>query len=96
MVTRELLPWFATDAEMLRRFLETETGARLVPKILESTPGLLAGGDTNALMVRSGEVRGCQIFATALMALAYPPPEPKPEPDAYPALDDDAAWPTLP
>jgi hypothetical protein len=92
MVTRELLPWFATDAEALRRFLESETGTRLLPKILESTPGLLAGGDTNALMVRSGEVRGCQIFATAILALAYPPPPPPEEQNSYPELEDDSKW----
>lgn len=87
------LDWDSNDIAALKNFLATKTGLRFVPKVLESVPTLLSGGEVNALLVRNGEVRGFSMAVQALIALASPPPLPTPpEPSAYPSLTDDAAW----
>jgi len=84
--------WNSDDTLAFRNFLDTtKTGKKLLPKLLESTPVLLPGGETNALAVRSGEVRGIQIIAKAFIELAFPPPEPSKQSNPYPALEDDDA-----
>lgn len=76
-----------------REFQQTETGRRLIPKMLESVPALLPSGDSNAILIRSGEVRGWSSAAQSLLSLAAPTPEKPDESNArYPDLDDDAAW----
>jgi hypothetical protein len=86
--------WIFTDAERLRAFLETDTGKRFLAKLLERTPRLLPSGDTNSILIRSGEVRGIQIVAEEILALASPPPpeDKKVISETHPSLEDDAAW----
>lgn len=84
--------WLATDSENLARFLETETGKRLLPRLVEHAPALLASGDVNAILIRSGEVRAWTRLAETLLGLAHPEPPAKPQAPEYPALTDDAAW----
>jgi len=85
--------WNSDDTIAFRNFLETtKTGKKLLPKLLESTPALLPGGETNALAVRSGEVRGIQIIAKALLELAFPSPELPKQTNPYPSLDDESQW----
>jgi hypothetical protein len=86
--------WAVTDSENLEKFLSTPTGQRLIPKLAELTPELLAAGDTNAVLIRSGEVRGVNIVIATLLTLAHPT---KQDLDAgtvteYPSLDNDKAW----
>lgn len=85
--------WAAEDITALRNFLKTTTGQRLFTNLTSVVPMLLAGGETNAIMIRSGEVRGIQLAVKTILELAYPP---KVEPDAartdYPPLTDDKAW----
>lgn len=88
------IDWTSTDEENLSKFLETETGKRFLPRLLETTPPLLAKGDINSILIRSGEVRGYQEVARNVLALAHSTQQP-PEPEsssAYPKLDDDKAW----
>lgn len=75
-----------------RDFLNTETGRRVVGKALESVPTLLAGGNVNEILIRSGEVRGWSAAAQAFLSLAAPLPKPPEAPPAFPDLDDDAKW----
>jgi hypothetical protein len=72
--------------------LNTRTGGRLLPKLLEYIPSLLAGGQTNDILVRSGEVRGWTESGRTLLTLAFPTPEVKESPTSYPPLDDDSKW----
>jgi hypothetical protein len=85
--------WLPTDEENLARFLDTDTGKRLVPKLVAGMPSLLAGGETNAILIRCGEVRAYQTFMETLVILAHPPQASvisgKTE---YPPLEHDAAW----
>lgn len=87
------LDWDSNDITALKNFLATKTGLRFVPKILESVPTLLSGGEINTLLVRSGEVRGFSMAVQALMALTAPPAAPTPpQPSAYPPLEADDQW----
>jgi hypothetical protein len=93
-IVAEQLDWTIIDIENWNRFLNTETGRRLIPKVLEATPALLATGDTNAILIRSGEHRGIQLAITQLIGLTHAMPEVKTElaNDSYPALENDAAF----
>ena len=87
------LEWLATDEENWLKFLQTPTGQRLLPKLAEETPALLPGGDTNAILIRAGEVRGIQLVMQRLLDLSHSQPQEKvPETVAYPAPENDAAW----
>lgn len=87
------LDWIANDEENLARFLDTETGKRFLPKLMEEAPILLEKGHVNAILIRSGEVRGFQSVARAILFLAHPakPSEISSAPE-YPPLTNDAAW----
>lgn len=84
--------WTQFDAENLAKFLETETGKRLIPKLIEVKPVLLGAGDTNSILIRSGEVRAFDSMVQELVLLAHPPaPMSTPESE-YPPLTRDEAW----
>jgi hypothetical protein len=92
-ITTESLPWSSDDIANWASFLSTQTGQRVLPKLLESTPGLLAKGDINEILIRSGEVRGFQDAARNLLSLSAHTPLPPSDPASnYPPLIDDAAW----
>jgi hypothetical protein len=84
--------WIANDAENLAAFLETETGKRLIPKLVENIPVLHEKGETNSILIRSGEVRAWTRLVETLLFLAHPAPPAAPQVSEYPALEDDAAW----
>ena len=87
------LDWSPIDEERWGKFLETDTGRRLIPKLLESVPGLLASGDTNAILIRSGEHRGLQLAVSQLLAMSHSTPGNVTQvATSYPPLEDDAAW----
>lgn len=84
----------AEDRQNLAQFLQTRTGQRLIPKIVDSAPVLLGSGDTNAILIRNGEARGFSACINALLSLSVAEPAPAVGTDAatYPPLDDDARW----
>lgn len=86
------LEWDSDDTAAWNAFLRTRTGQRLIPKALEAAPQLLSSGDTNAILVRNGQVLGFTDAARTLLFLANPPPEPKSDSSAYPDPTNDAAW----
>jgi len=86
------LEWTPFDAEKLATFLDSETGKRLIPKLVEIAPALLDGGDTNKIMIRAGEVRGFQVVVRELISLAHPPPPAPKSETEYPPLEADAHW----
>jgi hypothetical protein len=92
-VTFDGLEFDSNDRAAWKTFLGTRAGLRLFPKALESVPSLLGSGDTNSILVRSGEVRGFNLVLQTLLALAEPPPPAvMPEVKNYPDPRDDAAW----
>lgn len=87
------LDWTQVDAERLAAFLDTDTGKRFLPKLVENAPPLFDGGDTNKILIRAGEVRGFQTLVREIISLAHPPPPgPSAPTNHYPALTDDAQW----
>lgn len=86
--------WIQTDEENLAKFLDTETGKRLIPKLLEHCPELLGGGETNAILIRTGEVKSFHKVVETLVLLAHPlaPAAGSTLSAEYPPLEDDAAW----
>lgn len=89
----EQLEWNSEDVALLRTFLETRTGSKVLPRLAESAPTLLDGGHANKTLVRNGELRGYQFALREILFLAYPPPEPPKEVAAYPDLFSDEEWP---
>lgn len=87
--------WTNIDEQRLAEFLATETGKRVIPRLMEAMPELLSRGETNAIFIRSGEVRGLMLALQTLNLMAHPP---KPADGdgktrgEYPALEDDSAW----
>ena len=87
------LDWTQVDAEKLAAFLDTETGRRFIPKLVENAPPLFDGGDTNKILIRAGEVRGFQTVVREIISLAHPPPpSPSAPANEYPPLENDSAW----
>lgn len=95
MIDNSPVEWdLQEDREILAQFLRTRTGQRLLPKVLESAPILLAGGDINSILIRSGEVRGFGTAVSALLTLSVVEAAPPEEQNAnlYPNLHDDTQW----
>lgn len=84
--------WTQFDAENLAKFLETETGKRLLPKLVETKPELLASGDINSILIRSGEVRAFDKMLNDMLLLAHPPAPMAQPVSEYPPLTKDEAW----
>lgn len=85
--------WNSIDAINLRNFLGSQTGERLLTHLGESVPELLGSGDTNAILIRSGQVKGGSELLSLLVSLTIEPPASVPKAsDKYPDLDDDSKW----
>lgn len=88
------LDWLATDEQALAAFLDTPTGQRFIPKLLEEAPALLEGGEINEILIRSGKVLGYSEIARTILALAHPAPKTAglSVNDTHPSLEDDSKW----
>ena len=91
-ITTETSEWNSENIDVWRGFLATETGKRLLPKLIEFAPTLLNKGEINEILIRSGEVIGFSNAAKSLLLLAIHQPAPEKSADNHPALEDDAAW----
>ncbi len=94
-ITNSAVEWDEQeDREIFAQFLRTRTGQRLLPKVVESAPTLLAGGGVNEILIRSGELRGFQLAVSSMLALsATIIPDITPAVGgAYASPEDDAAW----
>ena len=87
------LDWTTNDEEQLAKFLDTETGKRFIPKLVESAPSLLNRGHVNAILIRSGELRGYQEVVRSILVLAHPAPKAEQNSATeYVPLEDDTKW----
>lgn len=87
-----VLDWTSNDEVVWAKFLESETGKRLIPKLAEFTPPFLERGPTDEMLVRLGKVAGVQLAIQTLIGLAHPTPPMSDQPTVYPDLHNDAAW----
>lgn len=87
------LPDFdSEDRQQLRNFLGTRAGQRLFPRAAADCPALLTQGETNAIMIRTGEVSGYMKALQAISALTVEEKPPTVDSATYPAPEDDALW----
>lgn len=86
--------WTDVDSDHLRQFFTTQTGQRLLPRIAHFRPGLLAKGDINEILIRSGEVRAWQAVLEQILFMTRPEPKAQgaESSDNYPNLLDDKKW----
>jgi hypothetical protein len=93
-ITVNEIQWTPDDVVALINFLNTQSGAKLASKLAEMTPPLLSEGDTNKILIRSGEVLGMQNTIRNLLSLTRVIPVENDSSDAseYPSLTDDARW----
>jgi hypothetical protein len=91
-ISAQPLDWSSIDSDNFSKFLDTETGKRLLPKLANAAPALFEGGDTNKILIRSGELRGVRIILQEILDLAHPPPPPPAREDNHPDLLDDSKW----
>jgi len=91
-ITNARPEWTSDDVAIFRQFIESPTGRRLVPALAHNAPMLLRKGETNDILIRTGELAGFQDGLQALLNMAYPMSEPAKPEEAFPALENDAAW----
>lgn len=84
--------WTHTDELALAAFLDSPAGRRFIPALVANSPGLLPGGEINAVLIRSGEVRAFQEVVKGIFLLAHPPAPMQAPTSAYPDLENDRAW----
>lgn len=93
-ITQEALPWSSEDESNWNGFLQTNSGRRLLPKLVEGAPALFEAGDVNKILIRSGQLMGFQKAVSDLLALTHTQPvaPATAQSEAYPPLEDDAKW----
>lgn len=91
-ITNEALAWSSDDEANWNNFLLSNSGKRLIPKLVEAAPVLLDGGHANKTLVRNGELRGFQRAVSELLALSHAQPLPPQSVSAYPDLESDDKW----
>lgn len=91
-IQADSLDWAINDEQNWASFLNSETGRRFLPRLLESVPALIEGGDTNAILIRTGVVRGFQLCVQELSRMSQTSKPVVLAEDTHPALEDDAAW----
>jgi hypothetical protein len=85
--------WTQIDEEAFFKFLQTETGKRLLPRLAEMAPLLLEEGDTNKVLIRAGKLKGYQEALMNLLGLSHHIEEQRTDnQSAYPPLEDDSKW----
>lgn len=87
-IIREGPEWTSEDVSNFRAWLDTQTGRRLLPKLAESAPPLLAGGNTNDILIRSGDLRGFQLAVRTLLGMTEVEQAPPRRSDNFPSLDE--------
>lgn len=95
---RKELNWTSSDARALKEYLDKDTGRKFLAVLASELPQLLGKGETNEVLIRSGEARQ-HIYLTGLvldlrgdtfvdddLAKTSVPA------DSYPSLEDDSQW----
>lgn len=92
-MTPSQFDWNGENAVLLKQFLETETGKRMIYHLSENAPELLDGSDNGRTLVASGRVGGYSLALKNLLSLTVEPPQTVPEvQNDWPDLDDHESW----
>jgi hypothetical protein len=92
---RERYQWTSVDAQAWKELLLTDTGKKLLRALVLEKPELLAKGETNDILIRSGEARQHDNLTAFLLTLTGVDTEIDDDPSqesTYPSLTDDTAW----
>jgi hypothetical protein len=91
----EKYQWESSNASELREFLKTRTGLKLLKALAVEEPELLGKGETNEVLIRSGETRQHKFITSFLLTLTgefHAEEEDSSSIDNYPSLTDDSKW----
>jgi hypothetical protein len=92
----EKFDWSSGDASELREFLKTSTGTKVLRALALEEPLLLRSGETNGILIRSGEVAQHKYLTSFLLDLTGEFFEHHDDGNSvsndYPSLTDDNAW----
>jgi hypothetical protein len=93
-MTHELPVWNKDAAELLAQFLATGAGGVFITLLSSARPGLMAGAETlEATALRAREVAGYEACFREILRMATPPSEDTTATaNAFPDIDNDAAW----
>jgi hypothetical protein len=91
-MNQELSPFDSDDRIALTTFLNTRTGQRMIQRLWATSPPLLRSGETNAILIRTGEVTGRSGTIQEIYAMTEPDPSPVSQASLYPSPEDDALW----
>jgi hypothetical protein len=92
---REKHNWTSVDAKAWSDLLRTDTGKKLLRAVSQEKPELLGKGDTNDILIRSGEARHHDSIIAFLLTLTGADTEIDDDPSqdsTYPSLMDDTQW----
>lgn len=88
--------WDSTDASRLRNLLTQRTGKRLILRLRLDRPSLPFGPaahDPHAVALAAKEMAGYERAISNIFDYLVTQPVENAKTEAYPNLDDDAAWP---
>jgi hypothetical protein len=92
----EQFNWTSVDAQDLKAFLQTSTGTKVLRALALEEPELLDKGDTNEILIRSGQTRQHKHITNFLFSLTGESFEHNSddlqELNNYPSLEDDDQW----
>jgi hypothetical protein len=91
----EKFDWTSSNASDLREFFSSETGVKVLRALALEEPELLRKGDTNEILIRSGETAQHKYLTSFLLSLTgdnFELNEDVTVSDAYPDPTDDSKW----
>lgn len=85
--------WSKGSAELLKQFLETQTGLLFLANLASARPSLSPDSDISAVALQAKFVAGYELAIERISSLTEPPIEDKDTgEETYPNLDDESKW----
>lgn len=87
--------WSKGASELLKQFLETQTGQLFLAQLATTRPSLSGSEEINAVALRAKYVGGYEACLAKISTLSEPPPVEDGKGDTdelYPDLDDESKW----
>lgn len=86
--------WSKGASELLRQFLETQTGQLFLAQLAATRPSLSTSDEINTVALRAKFAGGYEACIARISTLSEPPVEDGKEDadELYPSLDDESKW----